>query len=116
MTAPRSSYADATHAYSETHEHALTEAIMTAIAETSRVTDLDCMVLRTGEAASALLSCLGTVLAMSPAATRSPTAQRRMLDELGKRLRRRVAAAESCAEVQDFVRRAFRSTDVGGHA
>jgi hypothetical protein len=116
MTDIRTTYERAKHSYDPEHEEELRNAIVGAIAETSKVSDVDALVLRTGEAASALLSALALVLALSPAATRSPTAIRKMTDELGKRLRQRVAAAQASAEVQDFVRRAFHGTDVGGHA
>jgi hypothetical protein len=110
-------YERASRCYDDEHERELIDAIMTAIAETSRVSDAAAVIcVRTGEAASALLSALAFVLAASPSVTRSPTAQRRMLEELGKRLRRRVAAAEASAELQDFLRHAFRGNDVGGHA
>jgi hypothetical protein len=102
--------------YDAEHEQSLAIAILEAIAETSRVSDVDCIAIRTAESASALLTVLATILAMSPAATRSPTAMRKTLEELGKRLRRQVASAEGSAELQDFVRRSFRNSDVGGRA
>jgi hypothetical protein len=108
-------YQRATASYDEAHERELVDAIMIAIAETSRVSDANAMVIRTGEAASALVSCLAAVLALSPSAARSPTAMRKAVDELGKRLRRRVAAAQASEEVQAFGRRVFRGNDVGGN-
>jgi hypothetical protein len=112
--AGRTSYARAVAGFDDDYERALVEAITRAIAEASMVTDANIMVIRTGEAASALVTALASVLALSPAATRSPSAIRKTIDNLGKRLRRRVAAAESNADMQDFIRRAFRGTDVGG--
>jgi hypothetical protein len=109
-------YERAAAGYDDEHEQELVAAIMTAITETSRVSDCNVVALRTGEAASALLSCLATILAVSPSGVRSPTALRRVTEELGKRLRRRVAAAQVSQEVQDFLRRAFHGSDVGGHA
>jgi hypothetical protein len=53
---------------------------------------------------------------MSPAAVRSPTAIRKTIDDLGKRLRRHVAAAQTDPEVQDFVRRCFNGERVRGQA
>jgi hypothetical protein len=47
---------------------------------------------------------------------RSKTAQRKMIDELAKRLRRRVAAAESSEDLRAFRQRAFRGGNVGGNA
>ena len=116
MTGSRPSYQRAIAAYDDAHERALLDAIVTAIAETSRVSDCNVIVLRTGEAASALISALAFILAASPSAVRSPTGIRKTMDELGEQLRRRVAAAEANLEAQDLVRRAFRSGDVGGSA
>ena len=84
-------FAKATLEYDAEHERALLEAITEAIFEASRVSDCNAVVIRTGEAAQALLTALACVLAMSPSATRSPAAIRKTVDELGKRLRRRVA-------------------------
>jgi hypothetical protein len=107
-------YAQATLEYDAEHERALLDAIVQAIFATSRVSDCDAIILRTAEAAEALSTALAGVLALSPGVTRSPTALRRTVDDLGKRLRTRVAAAEKSAAVQDFVRRSFRGTDTGG--
>ena len=61
-------------------------------------------------------SVLAGILAMSPSATRSPTAIRRTVDDLGKRLRRQIAAAEGSEDLQEFIRRTFRGNDVEGTA
>jgi hypothetical protein len=114
--APVTTYERATRAYDDAHERELADAIMTAIAEASKVSDANALVLRTGEAASALVTVLAAVLALSPTAARSPTAIRKTVDELGKRLRRLLAAAENDQCVQAFARRCFRSDDVGGRA
>jgi hypothetical protein len=108
-------FAKATLEYDAEHERALLEAITEAIFETSRVSDCNAVVIRTGEAAQALLTALACALAMSPSATRSPSASK-TVDELGKRLRRKVSAAEQDADMQDFVRRSFWNTDEGGNA
>jgi hypothetical protein len=113
---PRFTYARAAAGYDAEHEQQLLAAITAAIVETSRVADANVIALRTGEIASALLTALAGILAMSPAATRSPTAMRKMVDELGKRLRRRIAAAEDDSALQEFLRRVFRGTDVEGSA
>jgi transposase len=113
MTAART-YADAIREYDEAFEHELVEVVMEAIARASMVTDANAIVMRTGETASALLTVLAATVAMSPAAVRSPTAMCKTLDELGKRLRRRVAAAQ--ADANAFRERVFTSGDVGGNA
>jgi hypothetical protein len=109
-------YSRAIAGYDKRHEHDLLEALAAALFERSRVSDTNAIVIRTGEAASALLTCLASVLAMSPSAVRSPTAIRKTVDELGKRLRKRVAAAEQNADMQTFIRRCFNGSDVEGNA
>jgi len=92
------------------------EAAIKAIVRASVLGDCNVAALRTSEITAALLDVLGMTLCFSPSATRSPTAIRRTLDELGKHLRRRIAKAEADPGVQDFLRRVFRGLDVGGHA
>jgi len=115
MSCRRTTYARAAAGYDDEFEEHLVDVITTAIAEASMVTDAQVMMLRTGETASALLTVLASVLALSPAAVRSPTALRKTVDELGKRLRRRVAGVQG--EADAFRRRCFNSDDpAGGHA
>jgi hypothetical protein len=99
--------------YDDQHEADLTAALCTAIAEVSVVPldDQRALVLRTGEIVAALVTTLAMILSLSPEAVRSPTAIRHLTDELGKKLRRRVAAARASAEVKDFRDRSFRSDD-----
>jgi uncharacterized protein YgbK (DUF1537 family) len=107
-------YARAAAGYDEAFERKLVKAIIAAIAQASLVSGANCCVIRTGETASALLTVLAATLSLSPAAVRSPTALRRTIDELGKRLRPRVAAAQPDADA--FRARCFTSDDIGGHA
>ena len=117
MTDAQTTFARATLEYDKDHERGLLEAITRAIFESSTVSDANAIVIRTGEAAEALLTVLAGILAMSPAATRSPAAIRRTLDDLGgKRLRRQIAAAERSEDLQEFIRRTFRGNDVEGTA
>ena len=116
MTDAQTTFARATLEYDKEHVRALLEAITRAIFESSTVSDANAIVIRTGEAAEALLTVLAGVLAMSPSATRSPTAIRRTVDDLGKRLRRQIAAAEGSEDLQEFIRRTFRGNDVEGTA
>jgi len=97
------------------HERALMEAITRTIFETSAVSDADAIFIRTAECAQALVIVLDGVLAMSPAATRS-TAIRRSIDDLGKRLRRKLAVTEASEDLQEFISRTFRGNDVEGTA
>ena len=106
----------ATLEYDAEHERALLEAITQAIFETSAVSDANAIVIRTGEAAQALLAVLAGILAMSSAATRSPSALRKTCDDFSKSLRRKVSAAEQSVELQEFARRTFRGTDTAGNA
>ena len=111
MTDAQTTYDRATSAYDKDHERALMEAITRTIFETSAVSDADAIVIRTAECAQALVIVLAGVLAMSPAATRSPTA-----NDLCKRLRRQIAAAEASEDLQEFISRTFRGNDVEGTA
>ena len=116
MTDAQTTFARATLEYDKDHERALLEAITRAIFESSTLSDANAIVIRTAEAAEALLTVLAGILAMSPAATRSPTAIRRTVYDLGKRLRRQIAAAEGSEDIQEFIRRTFRGNDVEGTA
>ncbi len=110
--AARTSYERA-RANDEEHKRELLSAIMAVFAGVSKVSDANVMMMPTGEAANALLSALAFILSLSPAATLSPTAMRKMLDELGRRRRR---DAQGDSEVQDFVRGCFYGDDEAGHA
>jgi hypothetical protein len=114
LSGRRTSFERATAGYDEAFEQQLAYAITVAIAETSRVTDVNAICIRTGETIAALVTTLASVLAMSPSAVRSPTQIRKTLDE--QRLRRRLAAAEADPVLQEFMRRAFNATDDAGHA
>ena len=116
MTDAQTTFARATLEYDKDHERALLKVITEAILEAPKVSDCNAVVIRTGEAAQALVIVLAGVLAMSPAATRSPTAIRRTIDDLGKRLRRQIAAAEASEDLQEFISRTFRGNDVEGTA
>lgn len=112
----RTTYAHAAAGYDPAFEHALLGAITAAIAEASRAADCNVLILRTSETASALLTALAAVLAMSPDAVRSPTAIRKTADDLHRRLRRHVRTAERDAVVQDFIDRSFHGTETAGRA
>ena len=66
MTDAQTTFAKATLEYDTEHERALLEAITEAIFEASKVSDCNATMIRTGEAAQALLMVLACVLAMSP--------------------------------------------------
>jgi hypothetical protein len=111
-------YQRAESGYDEAHERALVDAITAAIADASMVSDPPVMVIRTGELTSALLTCLANAIALSPSAVRSPTAIRKRIEELQRRLLRHVAAARASADFLDLEARFFRSDDKdrGGRA
>jgi hypothetical protein len=112
----RFTYARAASGYDQAFEHALLDAITAAIAEASRVSDADALIIRTGETIAALTTALAGMLALSPAA-RSPTALRHAVDAIAKQLRRKAAAAVADPHVREFKRRGcFDGTDVGGRA
>jgi hypothetical protein len=111
----RTDYARATSGYDVEHERALRDAITEAIFEASKVTDCDAIVIRTGELTNALLTALASSIALSPSATRSPTALRHTIDELGKRLRARVACMASDPDFAAFKSRCFDNDREGGH-
>ena len=112
----RTTYARAVLEYDKQHEDELLSAITKAIVGTSMVSDCNAAVIRTGEIVEALVTVLVSVLAMSPSVSRSPTAIRKTVDDLGKRLRSRIAAAENNADLHGFIRRMFRGTNVEGSA
>ena len=116
MIDTQTTFARAMLDYDEAHEAVLVEAITRAIFESSTVSDANAIVLRTGETAKALLTALAGVLAMSPSVSRSPTAIRKTVEELGKRLRRRASAAEQNADMREFLRRTFRDGGTEGNA
>jgi hypothetical protein len=116
--APHTDYTRAVDSYDDQHERAIANAVLTAIFDASKVSGTlsPCVVIRTGEAASALVTVLALVLAASPTSTRTRKARRRLLAELGKRLERRLREAEGSADLQDLLSRCFNGSDVGGHA
>ena len=96
-------------------ERTLAAAIMEAITRTSMITDVNAVVLRTGEMIMALTTVLASSIALSPHA-RSPTALRKAADQIAKDIRRQVQAA--LAEPGFQVERAtfFDDGEPVGHA
>jgi hypothetical protein len=112
----RTTYERAT-GYDRAHEQALVAVITKAIAEASIVVDANALVFRTGETAEALLEVLAGVIAISPLSTRSPTAIRKTIENLAKRLRQKIAVAEQNDDLREFVLRSFNGNDpTGGNA
>lgn len=104
--------------FDQVFEERLTEAIMTAIADASRIDD--CLVIRTGESAAALVTVLASMMALSPASTRSWAAIKQVADGFRRKLAAKVRAAEREPAFADLKARAF-STDAadrerGGNA
>jgi hypothetical protein len=102
--------------YDAEFEDGLVVEITRAIVDASKVTDTAAIVMRLHETTSALLTCLATVMAMSPSVTGSRTVQRQFLRELDKTLRQRMAAAEHSPELHDLLRQAFHGTATNGTA
>ena len=107
MTDAQTTFARATLEYDKAHERALMEAITRAIFESSTVSDANAIVIRTAEAAEAVLTVLAGILAMSPAAIRSPTAIHKTVDEFGKRLPRTrndnlLPSGDRCQELREM--------------
>jgi hypothetical protein len=96
-------------AYNERFERELADAIIRTIADASMVDGV--MVIRTGEAAAALTTVLASILALSPAAVRSPTAIREAAEGFRRKLQARVRAAEQDPQFADFKSRCFRDDD-----
>jgi hypothetical protein len=73
------------------------------------------MAVRTGETIAALTTILARVLAMTPCATRSPTAMRKIVDEIAKKVLATQTAADP--KVREFRERVFHhGDDVRGRA
>jgi hypothetical protein len=113
MTTARTTYAKAMLEYDKAHEQELLRVITEAIINASILSDANAIVFRTGECTQALMTVLAGILAMSPAATRSPAAIRKTVDGFGKRLRRQVAAFETNEDLQHFLARCFRGNNGG---
>jgi hypothetical protein len=97
--------------YDETHECALVDAIIEAIADASLISEPPAVFLRTGEIANALTRVLALILAMSPSSSRSPEAISKLTEEVHRRLTKGAANAARDPAVHDFVARAFRNDD-----
>jgi hypothetical protein len=96
-------------AYDERHERKLADALVRAIADQSMVDNV--MVIRTGEAAAALTTALASILALSPASTRSRAAIRKVADGFHRKLQAHVRQAERDADLLDLKARCFRDDD-----
>jgi hypothetical protein len=112
----RTTYERAQLGYDVEYEAALRDTITEAIFAVSKVTDADAIVIRTGELTNVLLTILASTIAMSPSAVRSPTARRHTIDDLGKRIRARVAYAVNDPDFKIFMDRCFHSDREGGSA
>jgi hypothetical protein len=101
MNDARTNYARAVAGYDDDFRKRLAGAILTAIAETSLVTDAKVMCLRTGETRDALVDCLITIMALTPFYD-VPSHLREYAEQLAKKIRRDVARhrAELCPEAE----------------
>jgi hypothetical protein len=99
--------------FDQAFEQRLTEAIMTAIVDASRIDD--CLVIRTGESAAALVTVLASMMALSPSSTRTRAAIKQVGDSVRRKLLARVRQAERDPMFADLKRRAF-GTDADDRA
>jgi hypothetical protein len=100
--------------YDRAFESKLVEHITSAIAEASFVDAGDghnVLALRLSETANALTTVLASVLALSPAAARSPAAIREISERIRKKLVARVHQAERDPTFSDFKARTFNDDD-----
>jgi hypothetical protein len=86
----QTNYARAASGYDADFRKRLADAIFTAVAEASLVTDANVMVFRTGETGDALIDCLITVMALTPFYD-TPSHLREFAEDLAKKIRRDVA-------------------------
>jgi hypothetical protein len=98
-------------AYDPASERKLADALITAIADCSLVDGV--MVIRTGEAAAALTTVLASILALSPASTRSRAAIKQVADAFRRKLLAQVRAAKRDADFLNLKARCFHDGDRG---
>jgi hypothetical protein len=93
----------------------LADVITRAIVDASMIDNV--LVIRTGESAAALVTILASILALSPASTRSRAAIKKTADAVRRKLQARVRAAEGSPDLYELKRRAFSNDDEqrGGH-
>jgi hypothetical protein len=84
-----------------------------AVGEASMATDVNAMMIRTGETITALVRVLAS---SSLVPDRSPTALRRRVEQIAKDLRRQASKLAADPDVHSFHARAFHHGDVGGRA
>ncbi|MPZ57503.1 MAG: hypothetical protein GEU91_13580 [Rhizobiales bacterium] len=89
----RTTIARAVEGYDAGFYQTLCHEIAEAIGQASIVVDAPLMAIRTGETADALVSCLISVIALSPEA-RKPTQLRRLTESIAKQIRTGVTAAK----------------------
>ena len=97
----RTSYAPAAAGYDDDFRKHLGDAIFTAIAEVSFVTDANLLVLRTGETRDALVDVLIATMSLTPHYD-VPSHLREFAEDLAKKIRRDVARyrANPCPEAE----------------
>jgi hypothetical protein len=102
--------------YDRAFEAKLVDEIIRTIVEQSMIDGV--MVLRTGETAAALVTALASMMALSPASTRSRATIRQIAESFRKKLVGQVRAAERDPLFADFKNRCFHSGDRarGGNA
>ena len=112
----RATYERAQRGYDAEHERALLEAITEAIFETSTSERRQCGRAQNRRSHSGPADGAGVRPRNVAVGDALAHGHPQDVDDLGKRLRRRVCAAEQTADLQDFVRRSFWNGDEGGNA
>jgi hypothetical protein len=103
-------FARATREHDPAHERALLDAIATAIVENSRVSNAS-LVLRPVEIIGALTVALASTISLTEHA-RSPTAARKFIDGLSRRLRLQTGQAAADPDAREFRRRIFNGLEM----
>jgi hypothetical protein len=98
---PRTTYERAVAGYDDAFRKRLADAILTAIAKASVLSDANVMCLRTAESRDALVDVLISILGLTPHYD-TPSHLREFVEHLAKKVRREVARlrAEPCPEAE----------------
>src|SRR5262249_10244788 len=105
LKAAGTTYARAAAGYDDAHKDRLISKITAAIFNTSLLSARNAPAPRPAQPPDALATPLAFTLAMSPDATRSPTAIRQTVNRFSKYIHRKIAAAKNDPEFQQWTSR-----------